>query len=84
MASDAFFRERGHQYLAAWSPHRHGLGERRDIVDPGDANLIDRSLRDDPAPLDQAAALIRRVVVPHRGADPEAQQQPVDLLRELL
>src|SRR5580693_6092982 len=71
-------------HLAARSPHRDRVGEGRDVLHAGDADLPGRELAGYPASLDEAAPLGARVTPLDTAADAPAQQQPVNLLSQLL
>src|SRR5580692_1095985 len=71
-------------HLSARSPHRDRVSEGRDILHAGDPDLPGLELAGYPASLDEAAPLGARVTPLDTAADAPAQQQPVNLLSQLL
>src|SRR5450432_2402107 len=83
VSRDAFGIKRLHECLTARAPHRNRFGKSHHIFDAREANFVHRAFSSDASALDYATTLLGWVVVPYRTADPEAKQQPVDLMREL-
>src|SRR4051794_28117550 len=72
------------QHLAARSPCWNGVTETFDVIDAADAHLPARELALHLASADHTRTLLGRVVHAHAATDPPPQQQPVELLGELV
>src|SRR5437763_1653801 len=72
------------QRASARSPHRYRRCERLHVVASGNANLPAGQLALYPPAVDDARPLCVRLAHPNVAADSPTEQQPVDLVSELL